>query len=38
VRAEIRSILINQRKLKLIEQMRKDLYDHALASNDVRVL
>lgn len=38
VRAEIRSILINQRKLKLIEQMRKDLYDHALASNDVRIL
>lgn len=37
VRAEIRSILINQRKLKLIEQMRNDLYEQALAGNDVRI-
>lgn len=37
VRAEIRSILINQRKLKLIEQMRRDLYEDALASEDVRI-
>ena len=37
VRTEIRSILVNQRKLQLIERMRKDLYDDALASNDVRI-
>ncbi len=37
VRAEIRSILINKRKLQLIDKMRKDLYDDALASNDVRI-
>ncbi len=37
VRAEIRSILINQRKLQLIERMRKDLYEDALASKDVRI-
>ena len=37
VRAEIRSILINQRKLQLIERMRKDLYDEALARQDVKL-
>ena len=37
VRAEIRSILINQRKLQLIERMRKDLYEEALAQQDVKL-
>lgn len=37
VHAEIRSILINQRKLQLIERMRKDLYDEALARQDVKL-
>jgi hypothetical protein len=37
VHTEIRSILINQRKLQLIERMRKDLYDEALARQDVKL-
>lgn len=37
VRTEIRSILINQRKLRLIEQMREDLFKDALAKKDVRI-
>ena len=37
VHEEIRSILINQRKLQLIERMRKDLYDEALARQDVKL-
>jgi len=32
----IRAILINQRKLKLVERLREDLYQHALADKDVR--
>jgi hypothetical protein len=35
VRNSIRSIIINQRKLQLIEDMRKDLYTDALAKKDV---
>lgn len=38
VRGEIRSILINQRKLRLIERMREDLFNEALARKDVRAL
>lgn len=34
----IRAIIINQRKLRLLEGMRNDLYDHALANKDVEVL
>ncbi|MFT3886068.1 MAG: hypothetical protein QM724_11765 [Flavobacteriales bacterium] len=37
VRNSIRSIIINQRKLQLIERMRKDLYNDALAEKDVRI-
>lgn len=37
VAAEIRSILINQRKLRLIERMREDLFNDALAKKDVRI-
>ena len=37
VSMEIRSILINQRKLQLIERMREDLYKDALAQKDVRL-
>jgi hypothetical protein len=37
VRGEVRSILINQRKLQLIERMRKDLFDDALANEHVRI-
>lgn len=32
----IRAILINQRKLKLVERLRQDLYEHAVAAKDVR--
>lgn len=38
VRAEIRAILINQRKLQLIERMREDLFNEAIAHKDVRAL
>ena len=38
VRAEIRAILINQRKLQLIERMREDLFNEAIAHKDVRTL
>ncbi len=38
VHAEIRSILINQRKLRLIERMREDLFQDALAKKDARLL
>lgn len=37
VQDRIRSILINQRKLQLIERVREDLYTHALADKDVRI-
>jgi hypothetical protein len=37
VEQDIRSILINQRKLQLIERMREDLYREAQANNDVEV-
>jgi hypothetical protein len=37
VRRDIRSILLNQRKLQLIERMREDLYREALQNNDVEV-
>lgn len=37
VRREIRSVIINQRKLKLIERMREDLYNDALANKDIRI-
>jgi hypothetical protein len=37
VAQEIRSILINQRKLRLIERMREDLYQNALAKKDVEL-
>ena len=36
VEPKIRSILINQRKLKLVERMREELYTNALAKKDVR--
>lgn len=36
VEAQIRSIIINQRKLKLVERMREELYTNALAKKDVR--
>ena len=32
----IRSIIINQRKLKLVEHLREELYTHAVANKDVR--
>jgi hypothetical protein len=35
VRGTIRSILLNQRKLQLIAQMRKDLYKDALENKDI---
>jgi hypothetical protein len=35
VRQEIRSILLNERKLRLIERMRDDLYREALAANEI---
>lgn len=37
-RANIRSIIINKRKLKLIETMRKDIYDKALKSGDFEII
>ena len=36
VLGQIRSIIINQRKLKLVERMREELYTNALAKKDVR--
>lgn len=33
---QIRAILINQRKLKLVERMREELYTNAVANKDVR--
>ena len=36
VDAQIRSIIINQRKLKLVERMREELYTNAVANKDVR--
>jgi hypothetical protein len=36
-RNNIRMIITNQRKLKLIEQMEKQAYEDALKSNDVEV-
>lgn len=38
VEQDIRSILINQRKLQLLERMREDLFREAQANNDVEVL
>lgn len=38
VAPDIRAIIINQRKLRLLEGMRNDLYDHALAQKDVELL
>ncbi|MBK6342671.1 MAG: hypothetical protein IPF41_08805 [Flavobacteriales bacterium] len=35
VRQDIRSILLNQRKLTLIERMREDLYQQALANDAI---
>ena len=37
VRNEIRAILINQRKLQLIERMREDLYREALENKEIEV-
>lgn len=36
VEGQIRSIIINQRKLKLVERMREELYTNAVANKDVR--
>lgn len=36
VEPQIRAIIINQRKLKLVERMREELYTNALARKDVR--
>jgi hypothetical protein len=38
VRERIRAILLNQRKLQLIERMRNDLYQDALDRKDIEVL
>ena len=38
VRQDIRTILLNQRKLQLIERMREDLYREALAAKDIEAL
>ncbi len=38
VQQDIRSIIINQRKLQLIERMREDLYLEALEQKDIEVL
>jgi hypothetical protein len=35
VAPQVRSILINQRKLRLVERLRNELYDQALANKDV---
>jgi hypothetical protein len=37
VRQDIRSILLNQRKLQLIESMRRNVYKQALDKNDVEI-
>ncbi len=36
VEPQIRAIIINQRKLKLVERMREELYNNALAKKEVR--
>lgn len=36
VEPQIRAIIINQRKLKLVERLREELYNNALANKDVR--
>lgn len=36
VEAQIRSIIINQRKLNLVDRMREELYTNAVANKDVR--
>ena len=38
VDSDIRSILLNQRKLQLLEHMRQDLYREALDRKDIEVL
>lgn len=38
VATEIKAIIINQRKLRLLESMREDLYRDALAKKDVELL
>ena len=38
VERDIRSILLNQRKLQLLERMREDLYREALDRKDIEVL
>jgi hypothetical protein len=35
VRQEIRSIILNERKLELIDRMRNDLYQEALANDAI---
>jgi hypothetical protein len=37
VRRDIRTMIINQRKLQLVERMREDLYREALQNKDVEV-
>ena len=37
VRQDIRSILLNQRKLQLIESMRRNVYKQALDKNEVEI-
>jgi hypothetical protein len=38
VTSDIRAIIINQRKIQLLEQMREDLYREALEQNDLEIL
>lgn len=38
VRQDIRSIIINQRKLQLIERMREDLHREAIVRKDIEIL
>jgi hypothetical protein len=38
VREDIRAVIINQRKVRLLERMREDLYSEALERNDIEVL
>ncbi|MEZ4805966.1 MAG: hypothetical protein R2815_00635 [Flavobacteriales bacterium] len=38
VRNDIRSIIINQRKLRFVERMREDIYREALERQDIRIL
>lgn len=38
VAADIRSIIINQRKLRLLEKMREDLYTEALEKQQIEIL